>query len=53
MVNIKEETVRRQPRMRVTGMPGKHVSGVMETVNDFVSSVSLSQYTSLAGIYGS
>lgn len=53
MVNIEEETGRRQPRMRVTGMPGKHVSGVMETVNDFVSSVRLSQYTRLAGIYGS
>lgn len=53
MVNIEEETGRRQPRMRVTGMPGKRVSGVMETVNDFVSSERLSQYTRLAGIYGS
>lgn len=50
MVNIKEEGMQRQPQMRVTGIPGKHVSGVMETANNFLSSVRLSQHTSLAGI---
>lgn len=39
MVNIKEEGLQRQPQMRVTGIPGKHVSGVMETANNFLSSI--------------
>lgn len=39
MVNVKEETVQKQPRIRVTGMPGKHVAGPIEKLNEYVSAV--------------
>jgi len=39
MVNVKEETVQKQPRIRVTGMPGKHVAGPIEKINEYVSAV--------------
>lgn len=42
MVHIKQDGVQEQPRIRVTGMPGKHVSGVIEQVNEYVSAVCLS-----------
>lgn len=47
MVHIKEEAMQRLPRIRVTGMPGKHVAGSMETVNKIVAAVRL-LYTSVS-----
>ena len=38
MVNI-IETAATHPRIRVTGMPGKHVSGPMETINNYAAAV--------------
>lgn len=39
MVNVKEDAVQKQPKIRITGMPGKHVAGVMEVMNEYVSAV--------------
>lgn len=39
MVNVKEDTVQKQPQIRVTGMPGKHVAGPIEKINEYVSAV--------------
>jgi hypothetical protein len=39
MVNVTEDTVQKQPRIRVTGMPGKHVAGPIEKINEYVSAV--------------
>lgn len=39
MVNVKEDTAQKQSRIRVTGMPGKHIAGAMEVVNEYLSAV--------------
>ncbi|KIR52007.1 lactamase [Cryptococcus gattii Ru294] len=39
MIDVKDDKTRKQPRIRVTGMPGKHVAGAMEILNEYVSAI--------------
>lgn len=49
MVNVKSDA-ERQPRMRVTAMPGKHVptNKVVEKLNEFAAAVSVNSLAVMA-----
>jgi hypothetical protein len=43
-INSPEKGKEKVPAIKVTGMPGKHVSGTIEVLNDFIKAVSLSRF---------
>jgi L-ascorbate metabolism protein UlaG (beta-lactamase superfamily) len=43
-INRREKGEEKVPAIKVTGMPGKHVSGTIELLNDFIKAVSLCRF---------
>ncbi len=43
-INSQEKGKEKVPAIKVTGIPGKHVSGTIEVLNYFIKAVSLSTF---------